>query len=101
MQYAVNHLIMTQMGMNAGIKAFGQSGIDAVMKEMKQFHDREVVKPLSPSETTPEMKRRALGYLMFLKQKRTGEIKGRGCADGRPLKHHPLLYAQNQSSSVL
>ena len=28
-------------------------------------------------------KKNALGYLMFLKQKRTGQIKGRGCADGR------------------
>jgi len=25
----------------------------------------------------------ALAYLMFLKEKRTGEVKGRGCADGR------------------
>ena len=28
-------------------------------------------------------KKNALGYRMFLKQKRTGQIKGRGCADGR------------------
>eukprot|EP00957_Ditylum_brightwellii_P115640 8820673-Ditylum_brightwellii.AAC.1 len=25
----------------------------------------------------------ALRYLMFLKEKRSGEVKGRGCADGR------------------
>ena len=82
--YAVEHLILTQMGMNAGIKAFGQPGVGAIVKEMKQFHDREVVKPLHPSEVTTDIKRRALGYIMFLKQKRSGEIKGRGCADGRP-----------------
>ena len=84
LQFAVEHLVLTQMGMNAGIKAFGQPGVDAVLREMKQFHDREVVEPILPSNITKEMKSRALGYLMFLKQKSTGEIKGRGCADGRP-----------------
>ena len=32
---------------------------------------------------TREQKRAALRYLMFLKMKRCGRIKGRGCADGR------------------
>ena len=95
LQYAVEHLILTQLGMNAGIKAFGQPGVDAIIREMKQFHDREVVKPICPSEITPEIKQRALGYLMFLKQKRTGEIKGRGCADGRPQR----VYKTKQETS--
>ena len=51
---------------------------------MKQFHDREVVRPLSPHEITDEVRKKALVYLMFLKAKFTGEIKARGCADGRP-----------------
>ena len=55
------------MGMNARIKAFGQPRIDAVLKEMKQFHNRDVVEPLRPSEISLEIKQRALGYLMFLK----------------------------------
>ena len=33
---------------------------------------------------TTTQRREALGYLMFLKQKRSGKIKARGCADGRP-----------------
>ena len=37
-------------------------------------------------ELTREQKRAALRYLMFLKQKRCGRIKGRGCADGRKQK---------------
>ena len=32
---------------------------------------------------TKTQKKAALKYLMFLKQKRCGKIKGRGCADGR------------------
>jgi len=29
-------------------------------------------------------RKRALRYLMFLKEKHDGTIKARGCADGRP-----------------
>ena len=33
---------------------------------------------------TTTQKWEALGYLMFLKRKRNGKIKARGCTDGRP-----------------
>ena len=81
---AINHVVLTQMGMKKGIKVFGEAGVRSIFKEMKQFHDREVVRPLKPSQITNEVKRKALAYLMFLKMKSNGEIKARGCADGRP-----------------
>ena len=34
-QYAAEHLVLTQMTMRRGIKAFGQAGVDAIYKEMK------------------------------------------------------------------
>ena len=39
---------------------------------------------------TTTQKREALGYLMFLKRKRSGKIKARGCADGRPQRAYIL-----------
>ena len=63
---------------------------------MKQFHDREVVKPLPPSEITSTVKETALGYLMFLKKNRNGIIKGRICADGRPQR---LCKSKDETSS--
>ena len=75
--HAIHHIVLTQLGMKAGIRAFGEAGVRSILKEMKQFHDREVVRPLLPSEVTPDIKRRALGYLVFLKMKTTGEIKAR------------------------
>eukprot|EP00980_Cylindrotheca_fusiformis_P012362 scaffold3036_cov117-Cylindrotheca_fusiformis.AAC.1 len=36
-----------------------------------------------PKNLTIAQKKAALQYLMFLKEKRSGKIKGRGCADGR------------------
>ena len=34
-------------------------------------------------DLTPEQRLDALAYLMFLKRKRSGKVKSRGCADGR------------------
>jgi len=76
------------MSMNKGIKTFGQAGIDAVKKEMKHLHKRKVLEAKKPTELTPTQRREALGYLMFLKRKRCGTVKGRGCADGRPQRKY-------------
>ena len=50
---------------------------------MKQLHDRNVCEPINEKDLSREQKSKALGYLMFLKQKRCGRIKGRGCANGQ------------------
>jgi hypothetical protein len=73
-----------QHSMKAGIKQFGDRGIEAVKKELQQLHDRHVLVPLHQDQLTALERSRALGYLMFLKEKSDGSIKGRGCADGRP-----------------
>jgi hypothetical protein len=76
-------LVTPQMNMKRGIKVFGQDGIMAVKREMLQLHDHKVMAPKHAKELSPEQKQEALAYLMFLKQKRCGKSKGRGCADGR------------------
>ena len=53
------------------------------MKELKQILYRKVMEGRKSGELTTAQKKAALKYLMFLKQKRCGKIKGRGCADGR------------------
>ena len=72
-----------QMSLKAGLRTFGDDGIKAVEKEMCQLHDRDVMKPVFKRSLTPEQRKEALAYLMFLKCKRCGKIKGHGCADGR------------------
>ena len=72
---AIEQLTFTQVGMKKGIN---------IIREMRQFHDRNVVNPLKPEDITPDIKKKALGYLMFFRQKRNGAIKGRGCANDRP-----------------
>ena len=50
-------------------------------KEMLQLHERNVMLVKKPGELTPEQKKEAMAYLMLLKWKRSGKIKGQGCAD--------------------
>ena len=80
--------VMTQHSMKKGIKLFGEAGVEAVLQELKQLQDRKVLEPRSATNLSQSEKKAALQYLMFLKQKRSGKIKGRGCADGRKQREH-------------
>jgi hypothetical protein len=82
---------MMQHSMKKGIKLFGSAGIDAVLKELKQLHDRKV---LAPKGGTKMSKETALQYVMLLKKetrrhhqrKRTcqaTETKSMHCERGR------------------
>jgi hypothetical protein len=71
------------MNMRQGIAMFGDDGVAAVKAELQQLHDRKVMIGCHHSDLTHAQKKAALAYLMFLKRKRCGKIKGRGCADGR------------------
>lgn len=94
---AIEHLTLTQLGMKSGIKSWGQDSLEAMFKEMKQFHDLDVVWPLLPSEITLEVEKIALGCLMFLKKKWNIIIKLRGCANDRPQQ----IYKSNEKRSSL
>jgi len=90
---------MTQYTLKKGIQMFGEAGVDAVLKELKQLHDRKVLEPQSSSQLTTKERQRALHYLMFLKKKRCGKIKGQGCADGR--KQREYLNKEDVSSPTV
>ena len=82
------HTVLTQYTLKKGLQVFGPPGVEAVYKELQQLHERKVGKPRDASTLSPMQKKKALGYLMFLKQKRTGQIKGQGCADGCKQRLH-------------
>jgi Reverse transcriptase (RNA-dependent DNA polymerase) len=89
------HTAMTQFTMKKGIEEFGDDGVDAVLGELQQLHDRKVLMPKIADELTSGERRAALRYLMFLKKKRCGRIKGRGCADGRKQR----IYTAKEDAS--
>ena len=65
-----------QMTAKRGLKQFGAAGADAIMKELKQIVYQKVMEGRKSGELTTAQKKAALKYLMFLKQKRCGKIKG-------------------------
>jgi hypothetical protein len=50
----------------------------AVETELRQLHNRDVIAPVKHNNLSENDRKNALPYLMFLKQKQTGQIKGRG-----------------------
>ena len=80
---AMYNFLTEQMSAKKGLKVFGDKGADAIMDELRQLLYRKVMEGRRHDKLTKEDKKKALQYLMFLKQKRSGKIKGRGCADGR------------------
>jgi hypothetical protein len=72
METILEKTVRTQYSMKKVIKMFGEPGINAVMAEPRQLHEREVMVPVLASSLDKEAKHNACG-----------KIKGRECADGR------------------
>ena len=87
--------LTAQMNAKTGLKHFGEAGAEAIMKELEQLLYRKVMRGRKANTLTKEEKKSALTYLMFLKEKRCGKIKGRGCADGRKQR----LYKSKEETS--
>eukprot|EP00980_Cylindrotheca_fusiformis_P029055 scaffold22705_cov169-Cylindrotheca_fusiformis.AAC.1 len=88
-------LVTAQMTASKGLKVFGDAGADAIKKELEQLIYRRVMHGVDPKKLTIAQKKAALQYLMFLKEKRSGKIKGRGCADGRKQR----IYKSKEETS--
>jgi hypothetical protein len=78
-----------QYGFNRGLKEFGALGYEVTVKELDDnLLGMGAVEMLKPSELSKNIQYEALNYLMFMKKKRCGKIKARGCADGRPQREY-------------
>ena len=68
-----------------GLELFGDKGYQAAKDKLeKKLLGKGCIDMLSWKDLTWDIQTRALGYFMFLKRKRSGKMKGRGCANGRP-----------------
>ena len=91
-----------QMNWKKGLKVFGEKGEEAIQKELQQIHDMEGFQPKHWYELTKEERADALKYLMYLKEKRDGRIKGRGCADGRKQRAYiPKAEASSPTATLM
>ena len=71
------------------MKVFREKGHETTVKELdKNLIGRNVIDMLPARSTTHNMMKISLAYLMFLKRKRSGQIKARGYAGGRPQREY-------------
>ena len=63
---------------------FGDKGTKAAMDKITQLHIMDTWTAMDPSKITRKDHMQALSLLLFLKEKRTGKIKGRACINGAP-----------------
>ena len=64
------------------LRKFKERGYKATFGKMKQLHDRICFCPIHPSSMTPQERKKALESLIFLTEKRDGQIKAQTCANG-------------------
>ena len=77
-------LLTDQMGWKQGLTIFQERGEEAIETELQQIHDMEGFQPKHWFELTKDERASALKYLLYLKEKRDRNLKGQGCANGRP-----------------
>ncbi len=92
-------LVLTQLSLKAGIKMWGQKATNAAEAEMKQLHWRNTFKPVQWNELTDAQKATVLESHIFLKEKRTGEVKGRTVAGGN--KQRSYINKEDASSPTV
>ncbi len=70
------------------MKHFGERGETAISKELKQFTVYDVFEPLCANKLSQEEKSKALTSLIFLKEKRDGNVKARSCVNRSVQREH-------------
>jgi hypothetical protein len=85
---AQGHPPKKQYSLKAGLCQFAERGDAAVMKELSQLHVLECFCPMDVCALTREDHHNALTSLMFLTEKRTGEVKACACANGSVQRTH-------------
>ena len=69
--------------------------MSAIVNEYKQLHDMNKFGIVCPEDLTPKHKRGSLRAITLIKEKQSGKIKGRVCADGRA----QILHLRSQWSN--
>ena len=77
------HHAMTHVSLKRGLKQFKEKGENDASKELLQLHMESTLRPLKAGYLTDREKDKALEYLIFLKEKRNGSVRGQAYADGR------------------
>ena len=74
--YIVGVIFVQQYSLKQGLELFGEKADTVVSKELTQIHDMETHEPVDPKTMTYEDRRKDLASLLFITEKRNGDILG-------------------------
>ena len=78
-------LSTSQYGFNWGMKEFEQAGYNVTVSELSNnLIGINAIDMMDKTRITSDVYVNTISYLIFLKWKRAGAVKTRGCVDGRP-----------------
>ena len=78
----IGMVLAEQHSLKRAARLFGPKAMEAAGKELQQIHDFGTYVPMDPSKLTREEKKKAIEALMFVTEKRNGQLKARKCAVG-------------------
>ena len=81
-QCHVKHESFNQCTIKAAIEKFENAGKMAEVQEFEQSHDRKVFTLINVKNSSKKERKRASESLVFIKEKRDGQLKKRTCANG-------------------
>ena len=91
--------VMTQLTLKAAIKTWGNDAVIAAESEMKQLHWRNSFRPVKWNDLNERQRSMILESHIFMKMKKTGEIKGRTVAGGN--KQRGYIDKEESSSPTV
>ena len=80
--YIVGVIFAQHFSLKKGLELFGEKGGTAVHKELEQIHKMNTYEPMYKFDLSIEDRIKALALLLFITEKRDGDIKARKVVDG-------------------
>ena len=68
------HVMKTQMNIKERTKRFVERVNEALLKELNQLHEHQVLLPKKKEDRSYKERKKVLRYLMFLKEKRNSSV---------------------------
>eukprot|EP00980_Cylindrotheca_fusiformis_P027179 scaffold19280_cov154-Cylindrotheca_fusiformis.AAC.1 len=84
----ITNILLAQMSAKKGIKEFGDRAVEAIIKEFDQLDKKKAFKPRKFQSLSVKERRDALRSITLVSEKRSGRIKGRTVANGRPQRKY-------------
>ena len=80
--HVVGVIFAQHFGLKKYLELFGNKADVAVQKEFEQIHAMDMYEPVRKSDLTFEDRKKAPSSLLFITEKRNGDIKASKVADG-------------------